>query len=85
MEPDGHRQKGGQAEVAAPGEAEAEVAGAVPLSRPTTEVEVAVEAPMVLRREGLEAGEGTSYLVAVEGLPHLAWTEAVAEARRWEL
>lgn len=66
-------------------EAEVEVAGVVPLTPPTTEVEVVVEALPVLRREALEVEEGTSYLVAVEGLLHLAWTEAAVEVQLWEL
>lgn len=66
-------------------EVEVEVVGVVPLTLPMTEVEVAVEALKVLRREGLEVEEGTFYLVAVEGLLRLAWTEVAVEGRRWEL
>lgn len=61
------------------------VAGVAPRTPPTTEVEVVAEALPVLRREGLEVEAGTSYLVAVEGLLHLAWTEAVVEVQLWEL
>lgn len=69
----------------APGEVEVVVEGVVPLTPPMTGVEAVVEALMVLRREGLEAEEGTSYLVAAEGLLHLAWTEAVVVVQLWEL
>lgn len=85
MELDGPRRKGGQAAAAARAEAEAAAAGAAPLTRPQTEVAAAVAAQTALRREGQEAEEGTSYLVAVEGLPHRAWTEAGVEVRLWEL
>lgn len=66
-------------------EVEVEVVGVVPLTLPMTEVEVAVEALKVLRREGLEVEEGTFYLVVVEGLLRLAWTEVVVEVQLWEL
>lgn len=39
----------------------------------------------MLRREGLEAEEGTSYLVVVEGLLHLASKEAEVEVQLWGL
>lgn len=66
-------------------EAEVEAAGVVPLTLPPTEVEVVVEALKVLKKEGLEEEEGIFYLVVVEGLLHLAWTEAVVEVQLWEL
>lgn len=66
-------------------EEEVEAVGVVPLILPLTEVEVVVVALKVLRREGLEVEAGTSYLVVVEGLPHLAWKEVVVEVQRWEL
>ncbi|EPY77842.1 leiomodin-2 [Camelus ferus] len=53
--------------------------------RTCTLVEVVVEALKVLKREGLEVEEGTSYLVVVEGLLHLAWTEAVVAVQLREL
>lgn len=39
----------------------------------------------MLRREGLEAEEGTSYLAVVEGLPHLASKEAEVGVQLWGL
>lgn len=82
---DGHHQKGGQGEVVARVVVEAEAVGVVLLTLPQTEVEAVVEAPKVLRREGLEVEEDTSYLAAVEGPLHLAWMEAVVEVQLWEL
>lgn len=85
MEPDGPRQKAGQWGAVAQVEAEVEAVGVVPLALPLTQMEVVVEALKVLRREGLEVEEGTSYLAVVEGLLHLAWKEAVVEVQLWEL
>lgn len=85
MEFDGHHQKGGQGEVVARVAAAVEAVGAVLPTLAETEVEEAVEALKVLRREGLEVAEDTSYLAAVEGLPHLAWMEVVVEVQLWEL
>lgn len=82
---DGHHQKGGQGEAAAPVEVEVAVAGVAPRTPPTTGMEVVAEALPVRRREGLEVEAGTSYLVVVEGLLHLAWMEAVVEVQLWEL
>lgn len=62
-----------------------EAVGAVLLTLPQTEVEEVAEALKVLRREGLEVAEDTSYLAAVEGLLHLAWMEVVVEVQLWEL
>lgn len=62
-----------------------EAAGAALWSPAETEAGVAEAAPKVQRREGLEAEEGTSYWVAVEGLLPLAWTEVAVEGRLWAL
>ncbi|KAJ1062947.1 hypothetical protein K5549_004976 [Capra hircus] len=85
LELGGHHQKGGQGEVVALVEAEAEAEAVVPLTRSLTEVEVVVEALKVLRREELEVEEGTSCLAVVEGLLHPAWMEAVVAVQLWEL
>lgn len=71
--------------MVAPVEVEVEAVGVVPLTQPLPQVEVVVEALKVLKREGLEVEEGTSYLVVVEGLLHLAWTEAVVAVQLREL
>lgn len=62
-------------------EVEVEAVGVVPLAPSPTEMEVVVEALRVLRREGLEVEVGTSYLVAVEGLLHLAGKEVEVEVQ----
>lgn len=62
-----------------------EAVGVVLPTLPQTEVEEVVEALKVLRREGLEVEEDTSYLAAVEGLLHQAWMEVVVEVQLWEL
>ena len=64
---------------------EVEAVGAVPPTPPLTEVEEVAAALKVPRREGLEEEEGTSCLAVVEGLRHLAWTEAAVAAQPWEL
>lgn len=64
---------------------EAEAVGVELLTPAQTEAEVAVEALKVLRREGLEAEEDTSYLAVVEGLLRLAGMEAAVEVQLWEL
>ena len=71
--------------MVAPVEVEVEEVGVVPLTRPPTEVEVVVVVLTVLKREGLEVEEGTSYLAEVEGLLRLAWTEAAVAGQLWEL
>lgn len=85
LEFDGHHQKGGQGEVVAQVVVEVEAVEVVLLTLSQTEVEEVVEALKVLRREGLEVEEDTSYLAVVEGLLHLAWMEVVVEVQLWEL
>lgn len=64
---------------------EVEVVGVVPWTPSTAEVAVVVVALQVLRREGLEVEEGTSYLAVVEGLLRLAWTGVAVGVRLWVL
>lgn len=63
----------------------AEAVGGVLLTPAQPEVAVVVEALKVLRREGLEAEEDTSYLAVVAGLPRLAGMEVAVEVQLWEL